>query len=103
MVEFLRLFAGTVALRPYVFTFLVAYLFLAVTSMGWRRTLLFTVLAYILAFCCEFSSIHNGFPFGLYYYIPETRNRELWIVGVPFMDSLSFTFLSFVSFELAVL
>jgi uncharacterized membrane protein len=103
MLEFLRLLAGTVMLRPYVFTFLAVYLFLAITTIGWRRTVLFTTVAYILAFLCEYSSIHNGFPFGLYQYISETKEKELWIAGVPFMDSLSFTFLSFVSFELAVL
>jgi uncharacterized membrane protein len=103
MLEFLRLLGGTVTLRPYVFTFLAVYLFLAITIMGRRRTLLFTAVAYILAFLCEYSSIHNGFPFGLYYYIPETRGQELWIAGVPFMDSLSFTFLSFVSFQTAIL
>jgi putative membrane protein len=65
---------------------------------------LFTVLAYTVAFACEWSSAvaATGFPFGLYYYIPATRDRELWIAGVPFMDSLSFTFLSYVSWEVAV-
>jgi len=43
----------------------------------------------------------TGFPFGLYYYIDRTSHRELWIAGVPFMDSLSFTFLSYVSWEMA--
>lgn len=102
MPEILRLLIGTVLLRPYVFIFLAVYLVLAITGMGWRRTLLYTVLAYIVAFLCEYSSIHNGFPFGLYYYIASTDNQELWIAGVPFMDSLSFTFLSFISFELAI-
>jgi putative membrane protein len=103
MLEILKLLWGTVLLRPYVFTFFAAYLFLAITAIGWRRTLLFTVVAYIIAFLCEYSSIHNGFPFGLYYYIETTYSQELWILGVPFMDSLSFTFLSFVSYQMAVL
>lgn len=102
MLEILRLLAGTVALRPYVFVFLAVYLFLAAANMGLRRTLLFTVLAYLIAFLCEYSSIHNGFPFGLYHYISDTKDKELWIAGVPFMDSLSFAFLSYISFELAV-
>lgn len=102
MLELFGLLAGTVILRPYVFVFFAAYLFLAVTAMGWRRTAIFTVIAYTLAFLCEFSSIHNGFPFGLYHYIPDTIDKELWVAGVPFMDSLSFTFLSYVSFEMAV-
>jgi uncharacterized membrane protein len=100
--ELPQLLIGTVLLRPYVFTFFMAYLFLAITTMGRRRTALFTVVAYLVAFLCEYSSIHNGFPFGLYYYIETTNRQELWIAGVPFMDSLSFTFLSYVSYEMAI-
>lgn len=102
MPEVLRLLIGTVTLRPYVFAFFLAYLFLAITAMGWRRTALFTTIAYIIALICEYSSVHNGFPFGLYYYIPATTTKELWVAGVPFMDSLSFTFLSFVSYQMAI-
>lgn len=105
MLRVLELLAGTVVLRPYVFVFFACYLFLAVTHLGWKRTALYTVLAYLVAFACEWSSAvaATGFPFGLYYYIAETRDRELWVAGVPFMDSLSFTFLSYVSWELAVM
>jgi putative membrane protein len=105
MLRFFELLAGTVALRPYVFVFFACYLFLAITHIGWKRTALFTVLAYLVAFLCEWSSAvaATGFPFGLYYYIDETSHRELWIAGVPFMDSLSFTFLSYVSWELATM
>lgn len=102
--RFIELLFGTVTLRPYVFVFFACYLFLAVTHIGWKRTALFTVLAYTVAFVCEWSSAvaATGFPFGLYYYIDQTSHRELWVAGVPFMDSLSFTFLSYVSWELAV-
>ena len=104
MLDFISLLLSTVALRPYVFAFFACYLFLAVTHIGWKRTALFTVIAYLVAFACEWSSAvaATGFPFGLYYYIAETRDRELWVAGVPFMDSLSVTFLSYVSWELAV-
>jgi putative membrane protein len=105
MLHFLRLLLGTVTLRPYVFVFFAAYLFLAITHIGWKRTALFTALAYLIAFLCEWSSAvaATGFPFGLYHYIDQTSHRELWIAGVPFMDSLSFTFLSYVSWELATM
>src|SRR5438093_5349258 len=104
MPHFIHLLISTIALRPYVFVFFGCYLFLAITHIGWKRTALFTMLAYAVAFVCEWSSAvaATGFPFGLYYYIQPTRDRELWIAGVPFMDSLSFTFLSYVSWELAV-
>ncbi|MFN0123775.1 MAG: carotenoid biosynthesis protein, partial [Blastocatellia bacterium] len=105
MLNFFRLLAGTVYMRPYVVIFLLVYLFLAVTYMGWRRTLIFTGLAYVLAFLCEWSSAvaGTGFPFGLYRYINQTSDRELWIGGVPLFDSLSFAFLSYVSWEVAIL
>ena len=103
MLHFFYLFFSTIAYRPYVFVFLACYLFLAITNIGWKRTALFSCLAFVVAFLCEWSSAvaATGFPFGLYYYINTTSDRELWIAGVPFMDSLSFTFLSYVSWELA--
>src|SRR5262249_26292676 len=103
MLHFLKLLVGTVVYRPYVFVFFACYLFLAITHIGKKRTALFTLLAFTVAFISEWSSAvaGTGFPFGLYYYIDRTSHRELWIAGVPFMDSLSFTFLSYVSWELA--
>ena len=67
-----RLFWGTVVLRPYVFAFLAIYLAAAATHLGWRRTLLFLPLGYSLAWLSEYSSIHWGFPYGDYFYIPST-------------------------------
>ena len=99
--EGISLLAGTVILRPYVFIFLALYLFVASRQIGWKRTLLWTVTGYVVAFAAEFSSIHGGFPFGDYFYIDTTRNRELWIAGVPFMDSLSFSFLTFTGYTCA--
>lgn len=94
---------GTVVNRPYVFVFLAIYLVAAVTRLGWRRTAVFSVLAYLVAFAAEFSSTRNGFPFGLYHYVETMRDRELWIGNVPFWDSLSFTFLCYLGWRLAVL
>ncbi len=99
--ETVSLLAGTVLLRPYVFAFLAVYLFLASRQMGWLRTIVWTGVGYAVAFSAEYGSIHWGIPFGDYYYIPSTQDRELWIAGVPFMDSLSFTFLSYTGFACA--
>ena len=96
--EFFELLWGTVLLRPYVFVFLACYLAIATLTMGFGRTVLFTVLAYSIAFLAEYSSTHNGFPFGFYTYIDTTRDSELWLFNVPFMDSLSFSFLAYVSY-----
>ena len=99
----MHLLLSTIALRPYVFIFLASFLFIAIVNFGLRTTLLFTLLTYAVSLACEWSSIHNGFPFGLYHYIDATRGREIWVFGVPFMDSLSFTFLAFASYTVALL
>src|ERR1700730_4339492 len=99
----MHLLLSTIALRPYVFIFLASFLFISISNFGLRTTMLFTAITYIVALACEWSSVHNGFPFGLYHYMEATGGREIWIFGVPFMDSLSFTFLSFASYTLALL
>jgi putative membrane protein len=102
--ELFHLLIGTIELRPYVFIFFAIYLAIAISTIGMKRTVIFTVLAYTIAFLSEYSSSHGeaGIPFGVYRYVQSTRDRELWIAGVPFMDSLSFTFLSFVSWRLSL-
>jgi len=100
--EIPRLLLGTVVLRPYVFAFLAVYLFAAVTKMGWAKTGAFTLVAWGIAYAAEFSSTRNGFPFGLYHYVDATRDRELWLSNVPFFDSLSFAFLCYLGYALAV-
>ena len=99
---FLRLLVGTLMLRPYVFVFLALYLFAAVTRMGWAKTAAFSAVAWAIAYAAEFSSTRNGFPFGLYVYVDATRGRELWLSNVPFFDSLSFTFLCYLGYALAI-
>jgi uncharacterized membrane protein len=99
----MHLLLATIELRPYVFIFLAAFLAIAIVNFGLRTTLLFTVLTYAVSLACEWSSVHNGFPFGLYHYLDATRGREIWIAGVPFMDSLSFAFLGFASYTVALL
>lgn len=99
----MHLLLSTIALRPYVFAFLGAFLFISIVNFGLFTTVLFALLTYLVALGCEWSSIHNGFPFGLYHYVEATRGREIWVAGVPFMDSLSFTFLAFASYTVAIL
>lgn len=103
MEDVLSIAVGTVTMRPYVFAFFAAYLVAAVTHIGWRKTLYFTFAGYLLSFLSEFSSINTGFPYGWYYYIEATKNRELWIAGVPFFDSLSYVFLAYCSYSTALL
>lgn len=97
-----ELLVGTFWLRPYVFGFLAAFLVIALSEIGLRRTFTWMGVGFMVALLCELSSTRNGFPFGLYHYLDAaTRDRELWISNVPFMDSLSFVFLSFVSWATA--
>ena len=103
MEDFFRIALGTVTMRPYVFAFFAAYLVAAVLHLGWRKTIWFTVIGYLIAFGSEYSSINNGFPYGWYYYVEATRGKELWVAGVPFFDSLSYVFLSYCSYATALL
>ncbi len=102
MYEPIRLVWGTILLRPYVFGFLAVYLVAGWRHIGWKKTLAYIPVGYALAWLSEFSSIHWGFPYGDYFYIQSTAGRELWVFGVPFMDSLSYVFLSYCSYSLAV-
>jgi len=102
-VDTLTLLIKTILLRPYVFLFLAAFLFCAKRLLGWPRTLAFFVIGWVTAFVCEFSSTRNGVPFGSYYYTGSTVGQELYLSNIPFMDSLSFTFLLYASYCLALL
>ncbi len=101
--DFLDLLIKTVAFRPYVFLFLATSLFAAQRLMGWRRTGLFFAIGWATAFACEFSSTRTGIPFGWYFYTGSTVGQELYLSNVPFMDSLSFTFLLYASYCLALI
>ena len=100
--EWPSLLLGTIILRPYVFVFLAFYLTVAIINMGLMRSIIFTVLAYSIAFISEYSSTRTGFPYGFYEYIETTREQELWISNVPFMDSLSYSFLAYVAYTMAL-
>ena len=93
----------TILLRPYVFLFLAAFFFSAKQLLGWRRTGLFFAITWMTAFVCEFSSTRSGIPFGWYRYTGSTLGRELYLSNVPFMDSISFPFLLYASYCLALL
>jgi putative membrane protein len=100
--HFLDIAVGTFTLRPYVFAFFAAFLCVCVPHVGWRRTGMFTLCGYLIAFGSEWLSINTGFPYGWYYYIDATSSRELWVAGVPFFDSLSYVFLAYCSYSTAL-
>lgn len=96
------LFFKTLLLRPYVFVFLAAAVFCAHRLIGWRRTVLFLGITWYTAFICEWSSTRTGIPFGWYHYTGVTEGQELYLSNVPFMDSISFGFLLYASYCLAL-
>ena len=100
--EAVTLFLRTIALRPYVFIFLAAFLFSAIKLIGWPRTWRFWLITWITAFICEFSSTRTGIPFGWYFYNGSTVGQELYFFDVPFMDSISFSFLLFAAYSVAL-
>lgn len=100
--DILDLFFKTVLLRPYVFLFLAAFLYAAIRLIGWSRTWRFWTVSWLTAFVCEFSSTRTGFPFGWYFYNGSTVGQELYLADVPFMDSLSFSFLLYAAYCLAL-
>ncbi|UCH81684.1 MAG: carotenoid biosynthesis protein [Nitrospiraceae bacterium] len=71
--------------------------------LGIKRAFLFCTAGYFIAWLSEYSSIHNGFPYGYYNYIEHTKDQELWVLGVPFMDSLSYVFLAYASYSVALM
>lgn len=103
VMDVLTLPINTILLRPYVFFFLAVFIFSAQRLLGRRRTGLFFLISWITAFLCEFSSTRTGIPFGSYYYTGSTVGQELYISNVPFMSSLSFTFLLYASYCMALL
>jgi len=96
------LFFKTIIFRPYVFLFLAAFLYAAVQLIGWPRTWRFWVISWATAFVCEFSSTRIGIPFGWYHYNGSTVGQELYLSNIPFIDSLSFSFLLYASYCLAL-
>jgi putative membrane protein len=100
--EFIFLLANTLFLRSYVFVFLVFSLYAGEKLLGWRRTGRLFGLTWATAFICEYASTRIGIPFGEYFYTGSTQGYELYLSNIPFMDSLSFSFLLFASYCLAM-
>lgn len=89
------LFFHTILFRWYVFLFWGAGLTLLARAFGWWGAIFRFLMAYLVAYLCEYSSAQPSgwFPFGHYTYLPTTLGKELWIGPLPLMDSMSFAFL----------
>ena len=87
--------------RPYVTLFMIFFLLLSWLEEGWKRTALWVLSSYTIALAAEWGSINHGIPFGYYVYHYDALANDLLVFGVPFFDTLSFSFLSYVSFSFA--
>ena len=96
--DLFALILNTVLLRPYVFMFVAAFLFASIQLLGWSRTWRFWLISWTTAFVCEFSSTRNGIPFGWYHYNGATVGQELYISNIPFMVTMSFSYLLYASY-----
>lgn len=80
----------TLGRRWFAFAFIAGLLWAAWPEGGWRRALRFLVIAFGVSLLAEYSSTHNGFPYGRYGYIAHTRGDELYISNIPLFVPLSF-------------
>ncbi|MGZ8218690.1 carotenoid biosynthesis protein [Methylomagnum sp.] len=87
--------------RPYVTLFMLFFLLLSWLEQGGRSTGLWVLTSYSVALAAEWGSINHGIPFGVYVYHYEALQNDLVVFGVPFFDTLSFSFLSYVSYSFA--
>jgi putative membrane protein len=106
----------TLSARPYVWAFMLAFLATAIPTLGRQRALIFLVAGTTVAFLSEFVSIRTGFPYGHYFYRYENLDPLELVVGgrppegspletaagVPFFDSLSYSFMAYASYMLAL-
>jgi uncharacterized membrane protein len=103
MGSFFLLLLHTVMLRPYVFVFFIVYFFGCSMHLGVKRAFFFCITGYLISWISEYSSIHNGIPYGVYYYIEQTKGQEIWVFGVPLMDSMSYVFLAYAGYSMALM
>jgi uncharacterized membrane protein len=90
--------AGTLIGRWYVTIFGLTFLYCAVRQLGWRRTLLYTIVAVGVGGLAENGSVHLGFPYTRYAFNPHLRGKELFLGDVPLMVPLSYTFMAYFAF-----
>jgi len=100
--DLLILFLKTILFRPYVFVFLFAFVFCATQLIGWPRTWRFWIISWAIAFVCEWSSTRTGIPFGRYEYTGSTIGQELYLSNIPLMASLSFSYLLYSAYCVAL-
>ena len=89
---------GTFIGRWYVTVLGVVFLWRAVSHMGWRKTLTYTVLALGVGALFENGSVHFGVPYTGYQFNSALRGKEIFIGSVPLMVPMSYTFMGYFGF-----
>ena len=90
---------GTLVGRWYVTVLGLVFLWRAVAHMGWRRTLVYGVLAVGVGALAENGSVHLGIPYTGYSFNAALRSKEVFIGDVPLMVPLSYTFMGYFAFS----
>lgn len=94
----MRELAGTLVGRWYVTLFGAVFVWCAVRHLGWRKTLVYALLAVGIGAVAENGAVHLGFPYTRYTFNPELRGDELFLGDVPLMVPLSYTFMAYFAF-----
>jgi putative membrane protein len=89
---------GTVGGRWYVTLFGLTFLWRASRHLGWRKTLLYTVIAVAVGGLAENGSVHLGVPYTRYAFDDSLRGKEIFLGDVPLMVPLSYTFMAYFAF-----
>lgn len=89
---------GTIGGRWYVTIFGLSFLWCAVRQLGWRRTLLYSVIAVGVGGLAENGSVHLGVPYTRYAFNDALRGDEIFLGDVPLMVPLSYTFMAYFAF-----
>ena len=89
---------GTFIGRWYVTALGLTFAWQAVRHMGWRRTLLYTVVAVGVGVVAENGSVHLGIPYTAYVFNPALRGKEIFVGDVPLMVPLSYSFMGYFGF-----
>jgi len=94
----MRELSGTLFGRWYVTLFGLTFLWCAVRQLGWRRTLLYTIVAVAVGGLAENGSVHLGVPYTRYAFDDSLRGDEVFLGDVPLMVPLSYTFMAYFAF-----
>lgn len=94
----MRELSGTLFGRWYVTLFGLTFLWCAVRQLGWRRTILYTIVAVGVGGLAENGSVHLGIPYTRYAFADSLRGKEIFLGDVPLMVPLSYTFMAYFAF-----